>query len=185
MYIHSKTTRPSHSSQNNPLWRIAAEHLRHNVCSRSTLPPPSLPQLPCAHHVTSKDWHCLPAGGRDRVWGSSISGWWLFCGVTGPASAIGSARCVTPPRTAVCSSPQLQPYSDEVEPGRWYRVATNGLWLYSETGSETASLIVFTVPCPTRRATAHKRASPMEESCDIGQQDLGGAISFTVYALAR
>jgi hypothetical protein len=126
MYTHSKTTRPSHGRKNAPHRRIAAEHLRHNnVCSRGTL----LPRCRRVHvTLQAKTGTRLPAGGRDRVWGWSGSGWWLFGGVTRPASAIGSARCVTPPRTAVCSSPQLQPYSDEeVQPGRRYHVATNGL----------------------------------------------------------
>jgi hypothetical protein len=70
----SKTTRPSHSSKNNPHRRIAAEHLRHNVCSRGHLCPPL---LPCAHYVTySKKRLAPPASGRDSFWG--WRSWWLL-----------------------------------------------------------------------------------------------------------
>lgn len=78
-----------------------------------------LPRSCRARYVTSKDWHRLQVDGSEAGAG--------FCGVR-LASTIGkSPRYDTAPRQRFAAA-QLQPYSDEeVESGRWYHVAANGL----------------------------------------------------------
>lgn len=73
-----RQTRPSHSSKNNPHRRIAAEHLRHNVCSRGHL----CPRCCCAHYVTAQRL-APPAGGRDGFWGWRLWGRLWLVGLDG------------------------------------------------------------------------------------------------------
>ena len=80
--------------------------------------------------MNNKDWY-TPAG-----WTGEILGLVAFCGFT---ELFGCVCDRHPPRatTAVCSSPQLQPYSDEeVEPGRRYHVACKRALLHTGTGSK-------------------------------------------------